>query len=102
MKYEYLVIATTCILVFLLALNVKIPGQATGAITVEDEGTHAYTVHGIIQEFYGIYDIEFPQGACTQIAKQLYYDTALKPTTASNGYNTDSVERIGMLTFSAG
>lgn len=103
MKYEYLIIAITGILVFLLALNVKIPGQVTGAVTAEkEESSYGYTVHSIIQEFYGIYDVDFPQGTCTQIAKQLYYDIALKAITASNGYNTKSVERIGMLTFSSG
>lgn len=102
MKYEYLVIATAGIIIFLLALNIKMPGGLTGALTVEEEKSYSFTVHSAVQDFYDIYDIDFPQGACTQIAKQLYYDIALKSITASNGYNTNSVERIGMLTFSAG
>ena len=98
MKYEYLVIATAGIIIFLLALNIKIPGGLTGAATIDAE-SYAYTLQNIIQNFYGIYDIRFPKGTCTQIAEQLYLDLAMQPMTVTSGYDTNGNERVATLTF---
>lgn len=84
MRYKYGVVAILSTIIFIILLK-QTPGQPTGT---------ALTLHNVVQEFYSINEIRFPRGTCTQIAKEMYYGSALEPIEITSSYTTENAETL--------
>ena len=98
-KHQLLLILSFGLVVFFALLNVHIPtGMPTGAV-VEDEGTSALALHTMITNFFEVQDIQFPAGACGDIAKELYGNVAYSQMDTSAGFSTTGADRVATMNF---
>jgi len=95
MKHQAIIFISVGLVFFFVLLNIDIR-TPTGAATSE---THAKSLDHVVDEFFNIETIKFPNGACGQIVKDIYNNIALTPLDVKTGFMTEGYEKIASLNF---
>ncbi len=94
MELRIILAGITIIALAIFSLNTQTP---TGA-AVEDEN-YAFTLNHLVMQFFGTYNLVFPQNACGQIAEQLYDQIAQIPMDSYDGFSTSGADRLATINF---
>ena len=98
MNHRILLFLTVTIVVLFALLTWRNPPESPTSAAVEDEG-YAYTVHDIVSNFFGIIDVQFPEGSCGEIAKGLYKSIAHTSMDQSSGFLTEGNDKLATVNF---
>ncbi|RMD58292.1 hypothetical protein D6825_01330 [Candidatus Woesearchaeota archaeon] len=110
-KQAMLIASVFLVLLFaLLSVRLQTPtGNASNAlqplpILQEDEESqdrkfHAYTLSDLINKFYKVRAVRFPEGECTRIAAELYHSVVGQTLAVTSGYSTGGNERVATYTY---
>ncbi len=67
--------------------------------SLEQKQTYAHNLNDRVIKFFGVLDLEFPRGVCTDAVKELYQQLAHKTTEITSGFRTFGVQRVGTINF---
>jgi len=99
MRHPILISLSAGLVLFFALLNIHIPtGSPTGAV-VEETGSSALAIHTVITNFFEVQDLQFPAGACGDVAKELYENVAYSQMDTSAGFSTTGRDRIATMNF---
>jgi len=105
MKHHWILYAAAGLVAFFTLLQIELPENSTptgAAITEETDNAYAVELHNIITDFFGINGIDFPDGNCGEVAKELYANIAFVSLDTTAGYGTTGSDRIATLNFVVG
>jgi len=98
-KHQIILILSVGLVMFFTLLNVHIPTSTPTGAVVEDTESSALALHTVITDFFEVQDVQFPIGACGDIAKELYGNVAYSQMDTHAGFSTTGVDRIATMNF---
>ena len=101
MKHQILLYLSAGLIIFFALLNIRMPSPTGAAadVTHAEEEAYAVDLNSIVKGFFGDISIDFPDGGCGDIAKELYGNIAYTPLDVSSGYGTTGPDRIATMNF---
>lgn len=103
MKHQLLLVLSVGIIFFFVLLKADLPigNNITGAALVEEETetTYAIAMRHIVNKFFGIQGVQFPNGSCAEIARDLYARVVSHSLDETSGFTTDGPNKLATISF---
>jgi hypothetical protein len=100
MKHQLLLFSSVGLVLFFFLVSLDGKPSITGASTTEEnDASHALVLDNVITNFFGDEHIDFPDGGCGDIAKELYGNIAYSQLDVTAGYATTGSHRIATMNF---
>lgn len=99
MKHQLLIFLSVGLVIFFALLNIKIPSPTGETIVKTTEDTYAIALDHVVNRFFNIAGIRFPQGTCGDVVRELYGNIAYESLTATAGFGTSGEHRLATVSF---
>lgn len=99
MKHQLLLYLSVGLVVFFALLSMDEPSITGAAIEKETETTYAVKIHHIVNKFFDVAGLQFPEGNCGEIAKQLYAHIVSHSVDETAGFITSGTSRLATISF---
>jgi len=90
---------TTLIIIAVVLAGVYLVDSSSPTGLVVDEEIHAKNLNNLVNDFFRITNVQFPSGACSLVARDIFYNLVDSPVDVTAGFITDGDERIASVNF---
>ena len=99
MQHQTLINVILVALLIAAVLTMRAPSPTGATVDLTESDVNAKRLHDDVKSFFDVQAVLFPNGACGDVAMQLYEDVALRPLDTSTGFSNPGPERISSTNF---